>query len=59
MEDFDMTQRRAEAAEEGRLTKGPLGYREVGCATVSFCDEKGELIGRSEWRERRSTRKRP
>jgi hypothetical protein len=44
MEDFDVTQRRAEAAEEGRMTKGPLGYREVGCATISFCDEKGQLI---------------
>ena len=44
MEDFDITQRRTEAADEGRLTKGPLGYREVGCATISFCDNKGELI---------------
>jgi hypothetical protein len=45
MEDFDVTKRRAEAADEGRLTKGPLGYREIGCATVSFCDGEGELIG--------------
>lgn len=45
MEDFDVTQRRAEAANEGRMTKGPLGYREVGCATVSFCDQAGELLG--------------
>jgi hypothetical protein len=35
---------RAKAASEGRLSKGPAGYREVGCATVSFCDEKGDLI---------------
>jgi hypothetical protein len=45
MEDFDVTKRRAEAADEGRLTKGPLGYREIGCATVSFCDGDGELVG--------------
>jgi hypothetical protein len=45
MEDFDVTQRRAEAADEGRMTKGPLGYREVGCATISFCDGSGDLLG--------------
>lgn len=36
---------RAAAASEGRLSKGPAGYREVGCATVAFCDEKGDLLG--------------
>lgn len=36
---------RAQAASEGRMSKGPAGYREVGCATVSFCDEKGDLLG--------------
>jgi len=45
MEDTAVTERRTEAAAEGRVTKGPLGYREVGCATVSFCDEKGDLLG--------------
>jgi len=45
MEDFDVTQRREEAAEQGRMTKGPLGYREVGCSTISFCDHHGELLG--------------
>lgn len=45
MEDFDITQRREQAAEEGRMTKGPLGYREVGCATISFCDHTGDLLG--------------
>jgi hypothetical protein len=45
MEDTEVTQRRAEAADQGRITKGPLGYREMGCATVSFCDEKGDLLG--------------
>jgi hypothetical protein len=45
MEDTEVTRRRDEAAAEGRVTKGPLGYREVGCATVSFCDDKGDLLG--------------
>lgn len=45
MEDSDVTRRRAEAADDGRMTKGPLGYREVGCATISFCDHEGELLG--------------
>lgn len=35
---------RADAAVEGRLCKGAVGYREVGCATLAFCDEKGDLI---------------
>jgi hypothetical protein len=39
------TEVRAEAADQGRLSKGPAGYREAGCATVSFCDEKGDLLG--------------
>lgn len=38
------TQVRSAAASEGRSSKGPAGYREIGCATMSFCDEKGELI---------------
>ncbi len=39
------TEVRANAAAEGRLSKGPAGYREASCATVSFCDAKGDLIG--------------
>lgn len=39
------TEVRAKAANEGRLSKGPAGYREASCATVSFCDEKGDLLG--------------
>lgn len=35
---------RREAAEAGKIAKGPAGYREVGCATVSFCAPKGELL---------------
>ena len=36
---------RAEAASEGRICKGPAGYREMGCATLSFCDADGDLLG--------------
>jgi hypothetical protein len=35
---------RSDAAVAGRLCKGPVGYREVGCATLAFCDDKGDLI---------------
>jgi hypothetical protein len=35
---------RRAAATEGRVSKGPAGYREIGCATLAFCDEKGDLI---------------
>jgi hypothetical protein len=35
---------RERAADEGRISQGPAGYREVGCATISFCDENGEMI---------------
>lgn len=45
MEDTEVTRRRMDAAAEGRVTKGPLGYKEVGCGTISFCDDKGDLLG--------------
>lgn len=38
------TEVRADAAAEGRRSKGPAGYREMGCATLAFCDNKGDLI---------------
>jgi hypothetical protein len=37
-------QKRRETAEEGRLTRGPAGYREVGCGAISFCDAEGGMI---------------
>lgn len=36
--------KRAAAAAQGRMSKGPVGYREIGCATLSFCDDRGEMI---------------
>jgi hypothetical protein len=44
MKDGGAVNTRARAATEGRISKGPAGYREVGCATISFCDEDGEMI---------------
>jgi hypothetical protein len=44
MKDGQAVETRERAANEGRLSKGPAGYREVGCATVSFCNEDGEMI---------------
>jgi hypothetical protein len=38
------TEVRADAAAEGRRSKGPAGYREMGCATLAFCDAQGDLI---------------
>lgn len=36
--------KRAAARAEGRTSQGPVGYREIGCATLSFCDDKGDMI---------------
>jgi len=44
MKDGDAVKTRDRAAAEGRTSKGPAGYREIGCATISFCDEDGEMI---------------
>jgi hypothetical protein len=42
--DGDGPAKRALMADEGRLAQGPVGYREVGCGTLSFCDADGEMI---------------
>jgi len=44
MKDGGAVTTREQAAEEGRVSKGPAGYREVGCATISFCDSDGDMI---------------
>lgn len=38
MKDGDAAGKRAETASRGQIAKGPAGYREVGCATLSFYD---------------------
>jgi hypothetical protein len=44
MKDGDAVAIREEAAARGEQSKGPAGYREVGCGTLSFCDARGELL---------------
>ena len=44
MKDGGAPEKRARAAAKGKMTRGPAGYREVGCATISFCDADGEMI---------------
>ena len=41
---FVETHGRAETAARDKQTKGPAGYREVGCGTVSFYSEDGEML---------------
>jgi hypothetical protein len=44
MKDGNAKDKRQAAAAEGRVPIGPIGYREVGCATLSFCDAKGNML---------------
>ena len=44
LKDGQRTEKRDEAKAEGKRTRGPAGYGEAGCGTVSFYDRKGELI---------------
>lgn len=44
MADGGAKEKREATAQEGRLTRGPAGYREAGCGTLSFCDAEGEMI---------------
>jgi len=44
MKDGAAVEKRAETAARGQIAKGPAGYREVGCATLSFCDKEGKFL---------------
>lgn len=44
MKDGGAAEKRAETAARGQIAKGPAGYREVGCATLSFCDKEGKCL---------------
>lgn len=44
MKDGGATAKRAETAAQGQQTKGPAGYREVGCGAIMFYDGEGELL---------------
>lgn len=40
----DKAQKKAEMRRQGRLDKGPAGYREVGCGALSFYDAEGNRL---------------
>jgi len=44
MKDGAREAKRARTRAAGKPTKGPAGYQEVGCATVSFYDREGERL---------------
>ena len=44
MKDGQRAQKRAAARRAGKRTKGPAGYAEASCATLSFCDAAGTLL---------------
>jgi hypothetical protein len=44
MKDGKRQEKRAAARAEGKRQKGPAGYQEAGCATVSFFDANGERL---------------
>jgi len=44
MKDGARVAKRAEARAVGRRTKGPAGYQEAGCGSVSFYDAEGERL---------------
>ena len=44
LRDGERAEKRDEAKAEGKRTRGPAGYGEAGCGTVSFYDQQGELI---------------
>ncbi len=44
MKDGERADKREQAREQGKQTKGPAGYQEAGCATFSFFDVEGERL---------------
>ena len=44
MKDGARQAKRAATRAEGRPTKGPAGYREVGCGTVTYYDSEGDRL---------------
>jgi hypothetical protein len=44
MRDSNKAKKKAEARSEGRADKGPAGYKEVACGTLSFYDAKGKRL---------------
>jgi len=44
MKDGQREARREQSLQEGKQTRGPTGYREVGCGCVSHYDKKGKRL---------------
>lgn len=44
MKDGRRGAKRRKAVEDGKETRGPAGYQEAGCGTVSFYDRQGERL---------------
>jgi len=44
MKDGARAAKRAQSLAAGKSTKGPAGYQEVGCGTLSFYDREGERL---------------
>jgi len=44
MKDGQREARREQSVQEGKQTRGPAGYREVGCGSVSHYDKNGERL---------------
>jgi hypothetical protein len=44
MEGTAPEEKRNQAAKEGRLCKGPVGYRECAVGTLAFCDAEGNML---------------
>jgi hypothetical protein len=44
MKDGERAEKRAATRARGQLPKGPAGYHEASCATLSFYDRDGELL---------------
>ena len=44
MKEGKRKEKREQATEEGQRTRGPAGYEEVGCGTLTFYDKEGVLL---------------
>lgn len=44
MKDGERAEKREEARKQGKQTKGPAGYREAGCGTVTLYDDDGDRL---------------